>query len=268
VFALALVYLNWRLEAAKWRKLMQPVLEMDLSSAFRAVLVGLSISICTPNRIGEFIGRIIMIENDRKLAGMAVLTLGSFIQLSMLSILGILSLVYLLGHSYPIPFVYSTGWILVAGIILFASFFITNTTKIVTYLDKKFGSFLPAIWKKLDFIKHLPSGYFRPILVLTGLRIGVYVVQYWLLLQFFHIEVRFDLALTTILLGYFIQSGLPLPTLLALVARGEITLLLWSFFRVNELSILAASYGLWVINVVIPALVGMIYVLKIKLARS
>ncbi|MBK8502069.1 MAG: flippase-like domain-containing protein [Saprospiraceae bacterium] len=222
VVALALVYFNWRLEAVKWRKLMHPVLKMDTKSAFRSVLVGLTTSIFTPNRIGEFVGRILMIENDKKLAGVAVLTLGSLIQLSLLSFGGILALAYLIAHSYPVPFVFSISWIFIISIILLAGIFITNTAKIIAYLQKKLGAFLPAIWQQLDFAKHLPSGYFGPIIVLTGLRILVYVAQYWLLLQFFHIDVHFDLAIATILLGYFIQSGLPLPSLLALVAREKL----------------------------------------------
>jgi uncharacterized membrane protein len=52
------------------------------------------------------------------------------------------------------------------------------------------------------------------------------------------------------------------------LARGEIALILWKFYGVNELSILAASYGLWVINLVMPALVGIIYLMKIKFKSS
>lgn len=262
--ALILVYLNWWLEAQKWRKLMIPVLMMDTSQAFRAVLIGLTTSIFTPNRIGEYIGRIIVVEHKKKLAAMSVLGFGSLIQLLVLSFLGIISLAYLVRHSYPVPYADFVSWGLILILTITVSLILFNFTIIFNFLKVKFGSYFSALWIHFEFLTHLPGNYFRPILALTCLRVGIYVGQYWLLIKFFHIDAPVDLAAATILLGYFIQSGLPLPSLFALMARGEITLLLWNFFSVNELSILAASYGLWVINVVLPALVGMIYVIRIK----
>ena len=262
--ALILVYINWWLEAHKWRKLMDPVLVMNVRQAFRAVLIGLTTSIFTPNRVGEYIGRILVVEHKKKLAAMSVLGLGSLIQLLVLSLLGIISLSYLVRYSYPMPYVDYVSWGLILLMTIMGSLILFNVTIIFSFLKVKLGSYFSIFWTQLEFISHLPGNYFRPILTLTCLRIAVYVGQYWLLIKFLQIDVPVDMAVATILLSYFIQSGLPLPSLFALVARGEITLLLWNFFSVNELSILAASYGLWVINVVLPALVGMIYVIRFK----
>lgn len=264
IMALILVFLNWWSEAIKWRALMQPVSLMNNYKAIRAVLIGLTTSIFTPNRIGEYLGRVLTVSRTKKLAAMTVLGFGSLIQLATLSILGILSLLYLIGHSYPLPYGDVLSWLLISVLLLIVIVLPTQAKTIFMMLRKKFGHYLPDLWKQLDFVRSLPQGYYRPVYLITIFRIGIYVFQYWLLLQFFQINVRADFAIATILLGYFIQSGLPLPSLFALLARGEITLLLWKFFAVNELSILAASYGLWVINVVLPALVGMIYVMKIK----
>jgi len=268
VIALLMVYLNWRLEAIKWQKLLQPVQSLTMKEAFRAVLIGLTTSIFTPNRIGEYVGRVITIDRKKKLGAVSALSLGSFTQLLMLSCLGILALGYLALHSYRLPYAPSISWFMAILLVTFVFIGLLNISSIYRVLKIHFGSYWPKIWSQLDFLAKLPKGYFVAISWITFFRIVIYVLQYWLLIRFFQIEVRADLAIATILVGYFIQSGLPLPTLLALVARGEITLLLWNFFAVNELSILAASYGLWVINVVLPALVGMIYVMKIRIKST
>jgi len=241
---------------------------MTLNEAFQAVLIGLTTSIFTPNRIGEYIGRVITVKHGRKLGAMSALGLGSMLQLLILVCLGILALTYLTLHSYHLPFTTSISWFMAGLFVILLSVGLSNLSQIYQLLKNRFGRYWPKFWLQLDFLMELPKGYFVTISWITFLRILIYVLQYWLLLRFFQIDIRADLAVATILLGYFIQSGLPLPTLLALVARGEITLLLWKFFAVNELSILAASYGLWVINVVLPALIGMIYVMKIRIKST
>ncbi|MCB0665456.1 MAG: flippase-like domain-containing protein [Saprospiraceae bacterium] len=268
LFALLLVYANWWLEALKWQKLLVPILPIPFLKAFKSVLIGVTSSIFTPNRVGEYLGRVITIETKYQLAAMTALGFSSLIQLIFLCVLGIGGANYLIWHSYPIPFGNTLTWILVILLPITSILLLKYAKNLYRYLKSKLGHLWPKLWSQLDYILRLPFGYFGQVIILTGIRISVYVLQYWLLLQFFQIDVPEDLAVATILLGYFIQSGLPLPSFFALIARGEITLFLWNFFAVNELSILAASYGLWVINVVLPALVGMIYVMKIKVKSS
>jgi hypothetical protein len=268
IMALALVYFNWFLEAVKWQKLMFKISPMTLFSAFRAVLIGLATSIFTPNRIGEYIGRIIIIPGGKRTQAATMLSLGSLIQVVFIIGLGLGAIVHLTANAYPLPLDlswYRLAMALFAGLSVLAYF---NFFRIAGLLQKFIEPSFPKIAHQLSLLNRLESKHLWQISGLTLIRLFIYVFQYWLLLCFFDINVPVDLAVSTILLGYFIQTGLPLPTILALVARGEIALLIWNSFGVNELSVLAASYGLWVINVVIPALVGMIYVLKIKLKRS
>ena len=50
--------------------------------------------------------------------------------------------------------------------------------------------------------------------------------------------------------------------LIAWVSRGEIALLIWSPFQINELFLLAATYSLWIINILIPSFLGLLLFLK------
>lgn len=266
--ALVLVYFNWWLEALKWQKLMFEISPMTIVSAFRAVLIGLATSIFTPNRIGEYIGRIIIVPGGKRIQAATMLTLGSLIQVVMIGGLGLYAIFHLTTNAYPMPFNSKWYWLATGLFVVFLALTYFNFFRIILLLQKLLELLFPKMALQLSLLNRLKSKYLWQISGLTMVRLFIYVFQYWLLLRLFDINVPVDLAVSTILLGYFIQTGLPLPTLLALVARGEIALLIWNYFGVNELSVLAASYGLWVINVVLPALVGMGYVLKIKQRRS
>jgi hypothetical protein len=99
-------------------------------------------------------------------------------------------------------------------------------------------------------------------------RLSIYVLQFYLLLLFFGIHVDIKIAISAILVSYLIQTGVPLPPFLAFIARGEIALFVWEKFAENELSILASSYSLWVINILIPALIGLIVLFKLNILKS
>jgi len=60
---------------------------------------------------------------------------------------------------------------------------------------------------------------------------------------------------------YLFQSGLPLPPIMGLVARGEIAIFLFNLFGANALSVAAATFGIWMINLILPAFVGLIIIL-------
>ena len=127
---------------------------------------------------------------------------------------------------------------------------------------------MQTLLKYLNFYqKYTPSSMLQ-VFLLTTWRLLIYLVQYYILAVFFGVDLSFGLAMVAILACYFVQTTLPIPPFVALLARGEIALVIWGFFEVNELSILAASYSLWVINVLLPSLVGMGCIWKLNILKS
>jgi hypothetical protein len=57
LLALALVPVNWGLEAWKWHRL-AGTWSRTFGRSLRAVLVGLTLGFATPNRVGDYAGRI------------------------------------------------------------------------------------------------------------------------------------------------------------------------------------------------------------------
>jgi hypothetical protein len=65
-----------------------------------------------------------------------------------------------------------------------------------------------------------------------------------------------------------LQTAIPLPPIVGLLARGEVALKIWGISSQNDLSILAATFTLWVINLIIPALIGLVFILRLNFLKS
>jgi len=266
---IALMPVNWLLESMKWRALNRPIHQISLTRALKAVLMGLTISIFTPARIGEYLGRIINIRPRDKWKALAAQLIGSMMQLVLLMLAGLWGLSIIARESAGQNMPDQRALLAVAGIILLLLLMLLRAPRILHWIRVKLSMpRLRDLMQQMHFISNYSGQSMTVIASITLLRLAIYVFQYWLLLQFFGLEIRAPLAVAAILATYLIQSGLPLPLLLGLFARGEVTLLVWKFFPVNELTLLSASYALWVINVFLPALIGLGFLLKTDFLKS
>jgi len=66
VLCIVLMPINWLVESIKWRTLVLPWKEISLSAAVKAIYAGISVGLVTPARIGEYGGRLLLIEGDDK----------------------------------------------------------------------------------------------------------------------------------------------------------------------------------------------------------
>ena len=71
VFYIALVFLlmllNWLIETWKWKLAIRKVQQVSLLKAFKAVLSGVSFSTTTPNRVGEYAGRVLFLDDGNRI---------------------------------------------------------------------------------------------------------------------------------------------------------------------------------------------------------
>ena len=67
---------------------------------------------------------------------------------------------------------------------------------------------------------------------------------------------------------YLLQTSVPLPPLMGLFVRSEVALFVWGMYSANEIAILAATFGLWILNLLIPALIGTVFMLNINVLKS
>lgn len=268
-----LMPLNWIMETCKWRVFTQPWSGMSFSQSLRAVLGGVAASMLLPNRTGDYLGRWLLAPEDQKTRVLLASLAGHYCQFLVLLGLGIPSVVALGYYAKDLPLMDSQIFlVIVVGILLLLLLLglVVIPRLLHHYAVKIQGEAWPGLWRYaqsilqqgLEVLTQYQARHLLQGLAWAALRYALYSLQYYLILRFYGIQLPLGAAMAGVGSIYLLQTAIPLPPVLGLLARGEIALLVWGIWGANALSILAASYTLFVLNLVFPALLGLLYIVK------
>lgn len=258
-FTLLLMLVNWSFEASKWKLIMGKHEEVTTLQAYQSVFTGVTLSIITPNQVGDIVGKAVYLKSFNKIKGAIVSLLGGLSQTIASVTFGLIALWCLAGEKYRIDqplFIVGCAGIaaLLAGI-YYVYFHI--------HWLEKLGR-----WEKVKTYVTAFTVYSRPELtrlVLLSLgRFCVFSFQYFLLLRFFNIEITLINALLCISSIFLVQGFLPSFILIQIGVRGATALFFFGLFVSDTAGILLAAYSLWIINIMLPGMVGLYYLLKLK----
>ena len=266
-----LMFLNWGVESFKWQYLMKSIEHITFWRAVRAVFTGQALAFSTINRLGEFAGRAVYLADGNRIRGAVLSFAGSLSQICITGIAGWLALLYWLIDHPEIPLVSSDlsgNWlrliVVIFGVanLLYAIFYF-HPAKLVGFLLS-----IPFI-KKFDFFLEklalLPLRGLTIILLLSALRFVIYTAQYIILFRLFGVEVELFTAAALVSLMMLLLALVPSIALVELGFRGQIGLSLFSLVSANAAGILATTAGIWMINLIIPALAGSLLVLGVRI---
>ena len=267
---LVLMPLNWAAETVKWGFLVRRVQPVTFWQAYQAVFAGVTTSLFLPNRIGDFGGRILFLKSKNAMKAVVTTFVGSWAQQLILISFGFLGFVYFLVMLWHVePLIVDIVVALGVGFVIILLFMFLNLEVFVPIFRKiRLIYKFPRALKSVNVLRQYSRSELLRTLLWAFIRYLIYSIQYFLILRFFGIDVDILKGASCIATIYLLQTSIPLPPIVGLLARGEIALKIWGIFSANELSILAATFTLWVINLIIPALIGLILILKLNVLKS
>lgn len=264
---LLLMIVNWGIEARKWQLSVKQIQAVGLGKAFRAVLSGVSFSVSTPNRVGEYLGRILYMDEGNRLKAVSLTIAGSMSQLVITLAMGLVSLLFLqdaIAESQMItPF-----WVHMilyggAGVLLILTLFYFRLSLLIRWVDR-----LPGVKKfawLLQALEEFNATLLLQLLSLSAIRFVIFIVQYYLLFRLFGVEVSWWQAWGAVSVMFLVMAAIPTVALFTdLGLKGEVSLKLLGIFSSNQLGIGLTTLCIWLINLVIPALAGSLLILSIK----
>lgn len=257
-----LMVLNWTIEAQKWRYLLLGTERFSLWTSLQSVLTGLAVSVITPNRIGEYMGRILFLRNLHKLQGITVTIVGSFAQLIVTGFLGLIGLIYYINQVKSSQWIY---WLLAGSLVLciVLGYFYFN---LPTFVEKLSAiPFLRKVKTYLLIVRRFNASQLLRILFLSLLRYGVYTTQFVLLLKLLWVDVPIIDMVLTIWLIFWAMAIVPTIAIAEIGIRGETALYFLAPLSQNHVGIVTATILLWLINLIIPALFGCLFVFRMKI---
>jgi hypothetical protein len=102
------------------------------------------------------------------------------------------------------------------------------------------------------------------LLSLSLFRFIIFIVQYYLLFRLFSVEITWWQSFWAVSVSFLVLAAIPSFAILELVQRGFVTKTLVGLYSTNIAGIGLATAGIWLINLIIPALIGSILILGIK----
>jgi len=251
--------LNLGLETQKWRILLRRTERMNFNTALLSVFSGIAISMITPNRIGEYLGRILYLRNAKKGEGITVTVIGSFAQLIVSAFFGFTGTIFYIG------WVRYTSWLLLlAGISLILlgvlSYLYFHLKKVLDWIRPY--AFLRKLIPYLRILRRIPRRELHQILLYSAGRYMVYSLQFYLLLHLCMAETNLLPGMGSIFLIFWSLVLLPSIAIAEIGIRGQTALYFLMPVCGNELGILSATVLLWLMNLVVPALLGCVFLYR------
>jgi uncharacterized membrane protein YbhN (UPF0104 family) len=266
---LALLPFNWLMEAFKWRYFMQRYEPVSLRKAFAAVMVGVTFSLITPNRIGEFGGRLLFVQRVHQWKSISSNAIGGAAQYLVLLTGGLIGSGWLAAQLWVPQFWWpwlGAGAVVCLGLCYYFYFHPGRILPVLKRLTqiKWFASAASG----LQLIEQLRVRDLRIILFWSAVRYLIYTTQYYFMLRFFGIETGLWAAFSGISFIFMIQTVLPVPAFAGLLLRGNLAVFVWAHFGAPEISSLAATFLLWIINLILPALVGTFLMFNVNISKT
>lgn len=262
-----LMPVNWLIESYKWKRLLNSPGAMSSSKAFQGVLMGVTLGLFTPNGVGEFAGRVWVVKDAYREKAVSSSIAGSLAQLCITITVGGGFVVFSTSR------LIATEWLITARVLAV----VTVIVGFVAYY--KMPQIAGRVLSKVSFFnryekfkesllsfsrKALTEAYF-----LSLLRYLTFCTQLGILLfAIGDLELHHIVALFTLIpVYYYIQTIIPTVALSEIGVRGLILLFLFSNLMV-ESEVILVSFLIWVINLIIPGLIGLIFLARTKFVKQ
>jgi hypothetical protein len=254
---LSLTGLNWFFEILKWQTLARLIVPTSFLTALNQSLASLTVSLITPNRIGEYGAKALYFKPKDRSKVVLYNFIGNFNQMATTIVFGSLGF-FLVYESLPeialdqISWL-KTGLVLMTGLIGFI------------ILNKMWKGFYSKLVVDLNSV---PLSVHLKVFSLSLLKYLVFSHQFYFLLFLFGVELGYLECMSLLSLSYLISSLIPGFVLFDWLVKGSVAVAIFSHFGIDEILILSITSVMWLLNFGIPSLVGTIYVMAFEHPRT
>ena len=268
LIAILLIPINWGLEALKWKRSIRHLKYISFKHAFKAVLSGVSFSVTIPNRVGEYLGRVIYLPEGYRLKAISATIVSSFAQLLITLLAGCFGMLLL--KNYLLVSIIPVLWY------RFIIYGLTGTTLLLLLLYFNIAGSVGWFYrwiknqKYLYLVEALRDFSWRiliQLLLISLIRYLVFIIQYFLIFQLFGVELPPGVIAEVMSVVFLFMAVVPSIALLEIGIRGEICLKLIGLFSANALGTGLTSVTVWLINLILPAIAGSLFLLNLNVFK-
>ncbi len=243
-----LLMINLFCESLKWKYVMAGTCHLSKRDSLKAVVAGFTSGMFTPNRTGEFVGRVIMLPAHARINGVIGSAILSALQLLCTIVFGIIGLLFLKDHAGFMEMLPS------------ARVFIWSLVLLLSVLTLIFMIFRGPLSRKFQFLYEAFLSFRKSSLLflasLSVMRYVVFSLQFVLALLLFGISYNLGDLFCGVAVFFLLSSAVPSFLLSEIITRGAVAVLIFNSLGLPDVTVFLASTFIWTLNIALPSLAG------------
>jgi hypothetical protein len=247
IVLLLLMLMNFLIEAIKWKYVVARNNPISILQSLKSIFVGQSFAFFTPNRIGEYAGRTLFLQDGNKMMGMAQMAWTSYAQLLITIILGSIALMI------NLPFYPWLQW---------ASPLLGIVATFLFFYRKEWKG-----WAGNFTILQIPTIIKLKLLGLSFIRYTVFMLQYLWAAHLLGMPIPVIGLVASIAVLFLCLSILPTISITELVIRGQLLLIILAPYYTIKIMIISLSTLIWAVNFLLPAIIGAFLLIGYRLKK-
>jgi hypothetical protein len=252
--------INWGIESYKWRLITRQIEPIPYSTALKSVFSGICVGNIAPGRAMEFLAKIFFFKPENRPAVTVLHFINGMFQMLITVTVGIISIAFKLNQTNSsstfLYFVIGGG----ISMLVFFCWAILN----VSFIQRKL-KFIK--WFRVNETQQIQ---FSKVLIIqlisfSMIRYLVFTTQFYLLFNSLSPQNNIPETFMSIAAYFMLTSLIPMVSFIEPAIRAAIALFVFTNSSEGTVIVVLSSTFIWIINVVIPSLVGYIIILKEKI---
>jgi hypothetical protein len=113
-------------------------------------------------------------------------------------------------------------------------------------------------------LEDFDTGLLFRLLLLSAIRFFVFIIQYYLLFHLFAVDVGWWNIFWAVSVSFLVMAVIPTIAIIELVQRGKVMTTIMALYTTNDLGVGFTTAGIWLINLVLPAFAGSLFILGMR----
>lgn len=269
IFAFVLVFLNIFLEAIKWKYQVRPIEIISKCKSFLSIFTGMTAGMFFPNRMGNFLGRIFMLEKGDRIKAAMVTIVGGMAQMIATVSIGLIASIFYV-KKYSVFIIIAATLTITLLLLIYFNIYLLKYFKFL--IPKKFKEKTEeyfevfSLYDKTELLK---------ILMISFARYFLYTFQFVILIWAFGVPLNYFNAMIPIAMTYLAMMIVPFITITEIAVRGSVSVVIFEKWLIINgidysfgMMVFSASSLLWIFNIAIPAIIGLFMTYRLKFFRE
>lgn len=269
VSAFSLVFLNIYLESIKWKIQINPIEKISNWKSFLSIFTGMTAGMFFPNRMGNFLGRIFMLEKGDRIKAAMVTIVGGMAQMIATVSIGLIASIFYV-KKYLVIICFASVLVIITLLLIYFNIHLLKYFQILIpkKIKEKTEEYLEVftLYKKTELLK---------ILITSFVRYFLYTFQFVLLIWAFGVPLTYFNAMIPISLTYLAMMIVPFITITEIAVRGSVSIMIFEKWLIMNginstfgMMVFSASSLLWIFNIAIPAIIGLFLTYRLEFFRN